>query len=112
MDDGKSCDAPSGGAGFGVGAIGFLLTPSPLLGIPLGLVLQHYGKKDCSWAMKSAGTGLLVGSVVQTVVIAAAVAASAAAAARVAQEGSQTGAAFPNVPSSIPQMPSNLTPPR
>lgn len=91
----SSCDAPSGGAGFGVGALGFLLTPSPLLGLPIGLILRHYGKKDCSWAMKSAGTGLLVGSAVQAAVIAGAVALSATAAASAAQVASTQGGAIP-----------------
>ena len=111
MEYGKSCDAPSGGAGFGVGAIGFLLTPSPILGLPLGLILRHYGKSDCSWAMKSAGTGLLVGSAVQTLVIAGAVAASAVAASRVAQQG-QSGGTLPPVPNSIPTGPLSPLGPR
>ncbi len=99
MND-KSCDAPSGGAGFGVGAVGFLLTPSPLLGLPIGLLLRHFGKADCSWAMKSAGTGMLVGSAVQTAVIGAAVAVSAITASRLGSlpRGSSGTSSIPGAP--------------
>jgi len=41
-----------------------------LLGIPVGLLLHHYGKKDCTWWAKSAGTGMLIGSAAQVVLIA------------------------------------------
>jgi hypothetical protein len=68
------CDAPSSSANIGVGALGAILTPSPMLGVPIGLIMRHYGDKDCNWWVKSAGTGLLVGSAIQVALIAVATA--------------------------------------
>jgi hypothetical protein len=53
-----------------------VLTPSPIIGIPVGLLMRHYGDKDCTWWAKSAGTGLLIGSAIQGAVIVAAVVAA------------------------------------
>lgn len=90
------CEAPSTAAGLGVGTLGAVLTPSPILGIPIGLIMRHYGKKDCTWWATSAGTGLLVGSAVQVVVVAAAV---VTAKLKVAQmQSSQQQGALPQIP--------------
>lgn len=95
-DKGQSCEAPSGGSAFGVGLLGALAAPNLLVAIPAGLLLRHYGSKDCVWWGKSAGTGVLVGTAIKTLAWAGAAAMVAGRAnARAASIGGSTSTSMP-----------------